>query len=201
MNKIYKVVWNNTLQCYTVVSELAKSHTKNNASKVVKATVLSSLLAVTSSTYATQVGGVITENDLPLIVDGNTQNVTVDSINVTKVSNTGPNSIGISGGRTLTVNDDLTVSTSSTSTSNYLQIWAVNWADDPVNNKFDPSSTLHVKGNFNVFNLNENSELSLEDSVLLTNLANTTVDGNVNLKSHAIYKEKRISQDQMVTML
>ena len=42
MNKIYKVVWNNTLQCYTVVSELAKSHTKNNASKVVKATVLSS---------------------------------------------------------------------------------------------------------------------------------------------------------------
>lgn len=50
MNKIYKVVWNNTLQCYTVVSELAKSHTKNNASKVVKATVLSSLLAVTSST-------------------------------------------------------------------------------------------------------------------------------------------------------
>ena len=58
MNKIYKVVWNNTLQCYTVVSELAKSHTKNNASKVVKATVLSSLLAVTSSTYAAQGGGI-----------------------------------------------------------------------------------------------------------------------------------------------
>ena len=56
MNKIYKVVWNNTLQCYTVVSELAKSHTKNNASKVIKATVLSSILAVTSSTYAAQVG-------------------------------------------------------------------------------------------------------------------------------------------------
>lgn len=55
MNKIYKVVWNNTLQCYTVVSELAKSHTKNNASKVIKATVLSSILAVTSSTYAAQV--------------------------------------------------------------------------------------------------------------------------------------------------
>ena len=57
MNKIYKVVWNNTLQCYTVVSELAKSHTKNNVSKVVKATVLSSLLAVTSNTYASQGGG------------------------------------------------------------------------------------------------------------------------------------------------
>ena len=57
MNKIYKVVWNNTLQCYTVVSELAKSHAKNNASKVIKATVLSSILAVTSSTYAAQVGG------------------------------------------------------------------------------------------------------------------------------------------------
>lgn len=58
MNKIYKVVWNNTLQCYTVVSELAKFHTKNNASKVVKATVLSSLLAVTSSSYAAQGGGI-----------------------------------------------------------------------------------------------------------------------------------------------
>lgn len=57
MNKIYKVVWNNALQCYTVVSELAKSHTKSNASKVVKATVLSSLLAVTSSSYAAQGGG------------------------------------------------------------------------------------------------------------------------------------------------
>lgn len=57
MNKIYKVVWNNTLQCYTVVSELAKSHTKNNASKVIKTTVLSSILAVTSSTYAAQVWG------------------------------------------------------------------------------------------------------------------------------------------------
>lgn len=57
MNRIYKIVWNNALHCYTVVSELAKSHTKNNASKVVKATVLSSLLAVTSSTYAAQKGG------------------------------------------------------------------------------------------------------------------------------------------------
>lgn len=57
MNKIYKVVWNNTLQCYTVVSELAKSRTKNNASKVIKTTLLSSFLAVTSSTYAAQWGG------------------------------------------------------------------------------------------------------------------------------------------------
>lgn len=58
MNKIYKVVWNNTLQCYTVVSELAKFHTKNNASKVVKATVLSSLLAVTSALTPHKGGGI-----------------------------------------------------------------------------------------------------------------------------------------------
>ena len=106
---------------------------------------------------------------------------------MTKGSNTTVNAIGITGGRTLTVNDDLTVSTSSSSTINSLQIWAGNWADDPINFKFDPSSTLHVKDNFNVFNLNENTEISPEDHVLLTNLANTTVDGNVNLKSHAIY--------------
>ena len=58
MNKIYKIVWNNTLQCYTVVSELAKSHTKNNASKVIKATLLSSFLVANSGVYAAQVGGV-----------------------------------------------------------------------------------------------------------------------------------------------
>ncbi len=128
-------------------------------------------------------GGVITEKDLPLIVNENTQDVTVDSINVTKESSTRPNAVGISGGRTLTVNKDLTVSTSSSSTSSALQILAVN----PDNNKFDPSSSLHVKGNLNVFNLNKNTEIDLEDHVLLTNLANTKVDGNVNLKSHAIY--------------
>ena len=86
MNKIYKVVWNNTLQCYTVVSELAKSHTKNNASKVIKATVLSSILAVTSSSYAAQVGGgtvQTTDSQNPQFVTINVdQDTTVDSISV-----------------------------------------------------------------------------------------------------------------------
>ena len=47
MNKVYKVVWNSALQCYTVVSELAKSHTKSSsAKKVVGATLLASMISL-----------------------------------------------------------------------------------------------------------------------------------------------------------
>ena len=47
MNKVYKVVWNSALQCYTVVSELAKSPTKNSSSKKdVGATLLASLISL-----------------------------------------------------------------------------------------------------------------------------------------------------------
>ena len=48
MNKVYKVVWNSALQCYTVVSELAKSPTKNSSSskKDVGATLLASLISL-----------------------------------------------------------------------------------------------------------------------------------------------------------
>ena len=47
MNKVYKAVWNSALQCYTVVSELAKSPTKNSSSKKdVGATLLASLISL-----------------------------------------------------------------------------------------------------------------------------------------------------------
>ena len=101
MNKIYKVVWNNTLQCYTVVSELAKSHTKNNASKVVKATVLSSLLAVTSSTYAAQ-GGV------------SVNNTTINIDNEAVYNNT---SVGVYNQGTLNFGDNLKLSSDTEPTS------------------------------------------------------------------------------------
>lgn len=48
MNKVYKVVWNNTLQCYTAVSEIAKSHTKNHAKAVVGSLLFTALLGVPS---------------------------------------------------------------------------------------------------------------------------------------------------------
>ena len=46
MNKVYKVVWNNTLQCYTAVSEIAKSHTKSHAKAVVGSLLFTTLLGV-----------------------------------------------------------------------------------------------------------------------------------------------------------
>ena len=48
MNKVYKVVWNSTLQCYTAVSEIAKSHTKNHAKAVVGSLMFTALLGVPS---------------------------------------------------------------------------------------------------------------------------------------------------------
>lgn len=52
MNKIYKVVWNNTLQCFTVVSEIAKSHTKNQAKAVVGSVLFTTLLGMSASANA-----------------------------------------------------------------------------------------------------------------------------------------------------
>lgn len=33
MNKVYKVIWSKAKNCYVVVSELAKNHTKSASSK------------------------------------------------------------------------------------------------------------------------------------------------------------------------
>lgn len=52
MNKIYKVVWNNTLQCFTVASEIAKSHTKNQAKAVVGSVLFTTLLGMSASANA-----------------------------------------------------------------------------------------------------------------------------------------------------
>ena len=45
MNKIYKVVWSKVKNCYVVVSELAKSHTKSPSGKMVSRTVVAGILA------------------------------------------------------------------------------------------------------------------------------------------------------------
>ena len=198
MNKIYKVVWNNTLQCYTVVSELAKSHTKNNASKVIKATVLSSILAVTSSTYAAQVGGVITENDLPLVID---QDITVDSINVKDNSTIENVNLVIKKDASLTVNKDLYLSGQENS---YLLFEPNSTLDENNRPKYDPAGSLHVKGDGNVTNNNPKTELGLPSNgmgmitngTILALAENTTIDGNVNIKAKEIYNYKyKIRED------
>ena len=192
MNKIYKVVWNNTLQCYTVVSELAKSHTKNNASKVIKATVLSSILAVTSSSYAAQVGGgtvQTTDSQNPQFVTINVdQDTTVDSISV---GNDAVTKIYVLGKDVkFTVNKDISLNTPSsagvyfnTSTS----------SDGNGNITFDKSSSLHVKGDINITNTNTQTELYVSSGypgIFLGLSPNTTVDGTVNVKSDALHTIK-----------
>ena len=164
MNKIYKVVWNNTLQCYTVVSELAKSHTKNNASKVVKATVLSSLLAVTSSTYAAQGGGV------------SVNNTTINIDNEAVYNNT---SVGVYNQGTLNFGDNLKLSSDTEPTSGIF-----------VNNQ----STLNVKGNLsgtNTYLSTENSKVNVNKDLKLDGKTETIfgsfngsdikVDGNASV--------------------
>ncbi len=71
MNKVYKVIWNSTLQCYTVVSELAKSHTKGaSAKRVVGAAVLASLISFSSNAGAEDTSGVtLADDNTPIIID------------------------------------------------------------------------------------------------------------------------------------
>lgn len=140
MNKIYKVVWNNTLQCYTVVSELAKSHTKNNASKVVKATVLSSLLAVTSSTYAAQ-GGV------------SVNNTTINIDNEAVYNNT---SVGVYNQGTLNFGDNLKLSSDTEPTSGIF-----------VNNQSTLNVKGNLSGT-NTYLSTENSKVNVNKDLKLT---------------------------------
>ena len=193
MNKIYKVVWNNTLQCYTVVSELAKSHTKNNASKVIKATVLSSILAVTSSSYAAQVGGgstvQTTDSQNPQFVTINVdQDTTVDSISV---GNDAVTKIYVLGKDVkFTVNKDISLNTPS---SARLYFYPSTSSDGNGNITFDKSSSLHVKGDINITNTNTQTELDVSSGylgILLGLSPNTTVDGTVNVKSDALHTIK-----------
>ena len=47
MNKIYKVIWSKAKNCYVVVSELAKSHTKSPKSRVISKITIAGILACT----------------------------------------------------------------------------------------------------------------------------------------------------------
>lgn len=71
MNKIYKVVWNNTLQCFTVVSEIAKSHTKNQAKAVVGSVLFTTLLGMSASANADNYDPSQSDYDSSLVFDTN----------------------------------------------------------------------------------------------------------------------------------
>ena len=163
MNKIYKVVWNNTLQCYTVVSELAKSHTKNNASKVVKATVLSSLLAVTSSTYAAQ-GGV------------SVNNTTINIDNEAVYNNT---SVGVYNQGTLNFGDNLKLSSDTEPTSG---IFVNNQSSLNVKGNLSGTNTYLSTENSKV-NVNKDLKLDGKTETIFGsfNGSDIKVDGNASV--------------------
>lgn len=137
MNKIYKIVWNNALQCYTVVSELAKSHSRSSKTKVIGTALFTSLLALS---------GQATADELPQdgIID---QNITVDSIKVSDIVL--PKNCFKDGGK-LTVNNGITVDSSTSSSHLYLS--HTPYVDESGEYTYDLTGSLIVKGDVNVSN-------------------------------------------------
>ena len=180
MNKIYKIVWNNALQCYTVVSELAKSHSRSSKTKVIGTALFTSLLALSGQAAA---------DELPQdgIID---QNITVDSINVK--DNRDWTTYGFKENGNLTVNKDITVYSSTGTT--YLFFAPYNTFDENGNQTFDLSGSLHVKGNFDVTTNSTQSDYDSGDSSVpfswVSSGVNTTIDGSVNIKSNNKYNIK-----------
>lgn len=180
MNKIYKIVWNNALQCYTVVSELAKSHSRSSKTKVIGTALFTSLLALSGQAAA---------DELPQdgIID---QSITVDSINVK--DNRDWTTYVFKENGNLTVNKDITVYSSTVNT--YLIFSPYNTFDENGNQTLDLSGSLHVKGNFDVTTNSTQSDYDSGDSSVtfswVSSGINTTIDGSVNIKSNNKYNIK-----------
>ena len=181
MNKVYKVVWNNTLQCYTVVSELAKSHTKNNASKVVKATVLSSLLAVASSTYATQGGGTADNNTVNIDSEAIYSNANVSSINNgtlnfgSNLSVTGDSLITADNNSSINVGNKLTIITDRSVTKNEIV---------GIHN----NSALTVEGD--LFSSRDNGNINWDGDFQVTDNSKLSVKGNAEFAGNSLLHVK-----------
>ena len=180
MNKIYKIVWNNALQCYTVVSELAKSHSRSSKTKGIGTALFTSLLALS---------GQATADELPQdgIID---KSITVDSINVK--DNRDWTTYVFKENGNLTVNKDITVYSSTGTT--YLFFAPYNTFEENGNQTFDLSGSLHVKGNFDVTTNSTQSDYDSGDSSVpfswVSSGVNTTIDGSVNIKSNNKYNIK-----------
>ncbi|MDD6377945.1 MAG: ESPR-type extended signal peptide-containing protein, partial [Succinatimonas sp.] len=191
MNKIYKIVWNNALQCYTVVSELAKSHSRSSKTKVIGTALFTSLLALSGQADA---------DELPQdgIID---KSITVDSINVK--DNRDWTTYVFKENGNLTVNKDIAVYSSTEST--YLFFTPYNTFDENGNQTFDLSGSLHVKGNFDVTTNSTQSDYDSGDSSVpfswVSSGVNTTIDGSVNIKSNNKYniKYKNTDGNEQVT--
>ncbi len=130
MNKVYKVVWNSALQCYTVVSEIAKSHTKSSSKKVVGATLLASLISLPVCANAEDVNRVYTTDDINWNEDVNLSYsyLTLDNQNVVALKDVnikeGGSILGSSIDSSLHVKGDMNIinKATPTSTEDYLKV-------------------------------------------------------------------------------
>ncbi len=69
MNKVFKVIWSKTKNCYVVASELAKSHTKAPSAKGISRVLVCGVLACVLSCGAV----------MPVIAAGNANNINADN--------------------------------------------------------------------------------------------------------------------------
>ncbi len=177
MNRIYKIVWNNALQCYTVVSELAKSHSRSSKTKVIGTALFTSLLALSGQATADGLYGVIDKE------------ITVDSINVSDNGDYSDSYRFLNNGK-LTVNKDITVT--STTSSSSLRLSHNPYTDDNGDYIYDLTGSLIVKGDVNVSNTstktNGDANNHLPQAILELGV-DSTIEGNVNINSNAIYND------------
>lgn len=93
MNHIYKVIWNHAKHCYTVVSEIAKSHSTNSVTKK-KVSIAAILVAGMLSGFSPMVSGAAdTTNSEAVVYD---QNKT--SLKSTNSNGVGKNAIALGKG-------------------------------------------------------------------------------------------------------
>ena len=94
MNHIYKVIWNKAKHCYTVVSEIAKSHSTSSVTKK-KVSIAAILVAGMLSGFSPMVSGAAdTTNSEAVVYDQN--KTSLKSINSSK--NVGKNTIALGEG-------------------------------------------------------------------------------------------------------
>lgn len=80
MNKIYKIIWSRTKNCYVVASELAKSHTKSTTTScmsglkgsVLTAAVLTAMATTALGIQSVNAEAVIVENALGMAISNTT---------------------------------------------------------------------------------------------------------------------------------
>lgn len=103
MNHIYKVIWNHAKHCYTVVSEIAKSHSTSSVTKK-KVSIAAILVAGMLSGFSPMVSGAAdTTNSEAVVYD---QNKT--SLKSTNSTSVGKNAIAL-GKRAFAVDDSIAI--------------------------------------------------------------------------------------------